>query len=97
MLQKSSTPIGQLATVHVRDWLSKDKQIYKLSSISFMGVMPPSYTLYSLMFADPTESAALCDPRWSDLYKVSHNGVLLDSLLSVLTDGRTFIHHNQDA
>ena len=34
MLQKSSTLIGQLATVHNCDWLTKDKQIYKLSSIS---------------------------------------------------------------
>ena len=34
MLQKSSTLIGQLATVHNCDWLTKDKRIYKLSSIS---------------------------------------------------------------
>ena len=34
MLQKSSTLIGQLATVHNCDWLTKDQRIYKLSSIS---------------------------------------------------------------
>jgi len=34
--QKLSTLIGQLATVHICDWLTKDKQIYKLSSIIFM-------------------------------------------------------------
>ena len=36
VLQKLSTLIGQLATVHICDWLTKDKQIYKLSSIIFM-------------------------------------------------------------
>ena len=36
VLQKSSTLIGQLATVHNCDWLTKEKQIYKLSSIIFM-------------------------------------------------------------
>ena len=34
VLQKSSTLIGQLATVHNCDWLTKDKRIYKISSIS---------------------------------------------------------------
>ena len=29
VLKKSSTLIGQLATVHNCDWLTKDKQIYK--------------------------------------------------------------------
>ena len=29
MLQKSSTLIGQLATVHICDWLTKVKQIYE--------------------------------------------------------------------
>ena len=31
-----STLIGHLATVHICDWLKKDKQIHKLSSIIFM-------------------------------------------------------------
>ena len=31
------TLIGQLAVVHICDWLTKDKQIHKLSSIIFMG------------------------------------------------------------
>ena len=34
VLQKSSSLIGQLATVHNCDWLLKKKRIYKLSSIS---------------------------------------------------------------
>ena len=36
MPQKSSTLICQLATVHNCDWLTKDKRIYKLSSMIFM-------------------------------------------------------------
>ena len=38
VLQKLSTLIGQLATIHICDWLPKDKQIYKLSSITFIGI-----------------------------------------------------------
>ena len=33
---KNQALIGQLATAHICDWLTKDKQIYKLSSIIFM-------------------------------------------------------------
>ena len=36
LLQKLSILIGRLAIVHICDWLIKDKQIYKLSSIIFM-------------------------------------------------------------
>ena len=39
MPQKSSTLICQLATVHNCDWLTKDKQIYKPSSIIFMRII----------------------------------------------------------
>ena len=34
--QKSSSLIGQLATVQICDWQTKDKQIYELSSLIFM-------------------------------------------------------------
>ena len=33
VLQKSSTLIGQLSTVHICDWLIKVKQIYELSCL----------------------------------------------------------------
>ena len=46
MLQKSSTLIGQLATVHNCDWLIKDKQIYKLSSIIFMDTIQNEFSIF---------------------------------------------------
>ena len=58
MLQKSSTLIGQLATVHNHDWLTKDKQIYKLSSIFFM-----SFTWFGLFYIYNI-TTKLCVP-WS--------------------------------
>ena len=48
VLQKLSTLIGQLATVHIFDWLTKDQQIYKLSPMIFMCILNLTrvYTIY---------------------------------------------------
>ena len=53
-LQKLSSLIGQLATVHNCDWLMKKKQIYKLSSISpwylYRSQITPRKTDFTLVF-----------------------------------------------
>ena len=38
VLQKLSTLIGQLATVHINDWLTKVKQIYESSCLLVLGM-----------------------------------------------------------
>ena len=40
VLKKSSTLIGQLATVHICDWLTKVEQIYEPSCLLFHGKSP---------------------------------------------------------
>ena len=64
-LQKSSSLIGQLATVHNWDWLTEDKQINKLSSIIFMNT-----TVMNRYFYNPDP-----DPIFETaLYVTMHHG-----------------------
>ena len=52
MLQKLSTLIGQLATVHICDWLTKVKQIYDLSCLLVHAHPPPQGKILPVMTID---------------------------------------------
>ena len=68
LLQKSSTLIGHLATVHISDWLTKDGQICKLSSIIFMD----KSTSFLFLFY-PSLSKLKC--KWRDWLTVEQKDI----------------------